>query len=293
VRLSALAPGKVNLCLLVGRPRDDGRHELVTVLESVSLADRLTLTTGGYSDEIHCPGVTGPNLATQALAALREAGWDAPPVCIEIDKRVPVAGGMGGGSADAAAVLRMALHVTEPPPGTVAEIAASLGSDVPGQLVPGTMRATGAGESVQALEPLPPHAFVLVPLPHHLRTADVYAEADRLGLPREDAELVSLSQEVGAGFDGRFPLPRPMLVNDLEPAAVSLCPEIEEVLEAVRGCGADHAMVCGSGPTVAGVHWGDNAGARAVAAALSLAERYPAAVPAEPVGTAFGMPRPD
>ncbi|MGZ4173714.1 MAG: GHMP family kinase ATP-binding protein, partial [Solirubrobacteraceae bacterium] len=104
-RLIARAPGKVNLSLLLGEPRPDGRHELVTLLESVSLADELTLSAepGLGEDVVECAGVDGPNLAATALGALRTLGWDAPPSKLEIHKRVPVAAGMGGGSADAAA----------------------------------------------------------------------------------------------------------------------------------------------------------------------------------------------
>src|SRR3954466_4193037 len=107
------ARAKINLCLFVGPVRaSDGRHELVSVMQSVTLADELVLEAAAPSatgDEVVCPGVEGPNLAADALAAFRAAtGWDGPPVRITIAKRVPVAAGMGGGSADAAAALRLA-----------------------------------------------------------------------------------------------------------------------------------------------------------------------------------------
>ena len=110
MRLRALAPGKVNLCLFLGGDRHDGRHELVTrdrvgVARGRARADRHARRP---DDEVVCPGVEGPNLVARALAGLRARGWDAPPVRIEIDKRIPVAAGMGGGSADAAAALRLA-----------------------------------------------------------------------------------------------------------------------------------------------------------------------------------------
>ena len=108
--ISAQAFAKVNLCLLVGGPRPDGRHELVTLFESVELVDELQIVAPSPSggDEVVCAGVSGPNLVGEALARLRAAGWDAPPVRVEIEKRIPVAAGMGGGSADAAALLRCA-----------------------------------------------------------------------------------------------------------------------------------------------------------------------------------------
>ncbi|HEY6398887.1 MAG TPA: hypothetical protein VIX82_15675 [Solirubrobacteraceae bacterium] len=103
------AYAKVNLCLFLGSPRRDGRHDLVTIMEPVSLADEVTIATmPDGPDTVICPGIDGPNLAGTALSALRSHGWDAPPVRVTIDKRIPVAAGMGGGSADAAALLRLA-----------------------------------------------------------------------------------------------------------------------------------------------------------------------------------------
>src|SRR3954463_12370382 len=108
--LPAPAPAKVNLCLYVGTPREDGLHPLVSVVQALSLADELTLEPGaGPEDEVVCPGVDGPNLAGRALRLFREhPRWDGPPQRLTIEKRVPVAAGMGGGSSDAAATLRLA-----------------------------------------------------------------------------------------------------------------------------------------------------------------------------------------
>ncbi len=108
----AVAYAKVNLCLFVGPTRSDGRHELVTLFESAGPEDELVITSlASGPDEVVCPGVAGENLVAAALAALRESGWDAPPVRVEITKRIPVAAGLGGGSADAAAVLRYAERI--------------------------------------------------------------------------------------------------------------------------------------------------------------------------------------
>src|SRR5437660_5091326 len=98
-----LAPGKVNLCLFLGGPRPDGRHELVTLFESVTVFDELELEvlSQAAEDEVVCRGVEAPNLVAAALRELRARGWSAPAVRIEITKRIPVAAGMGGGSADA------------------------------------------------------------------------------------------------------------------------------------------------------------------------------------------------
>src|ERR687896_644150 len=124
--LTARAPGKVNLSLLVGAPRPDGLHPLASVVQAVSLADELTLRPAdGAEDEVVCAGVTGPNLAAAALRAFRETtGWNAPAQRLEIVKRVPVAAGMGGGSADAAAALRLAPPAARgAPPAPVPELA--------------------------------------------------------------------------------------------------------------------------------------------------------------------------
>jgi 4-diphosphocytidyl-2-C-methyl-D-erythritol kinase len=293
MRLSALAPGKVNLCLFVGERRSDGLHEVVTLLESVSLADELSLSAPEElgRDKVSCPGVEEPNIVLKALEGLRARGWNAPAVRLEITKRVPVAGGMGGGSADAAAALRLAEALEPIEPGAVAELAAELGSDVPSQLRPGVAIGTGAGERIEALAPLAPHAFVIVPLPHQLTAAAVYAEFDRLGLPRGPEELVERREALLSSLSRSGELPEELLVNDLQPAAASLCPDIEVALDAVRGCGSDHAMVSGSGPTVFGLFRGGAAAARAEAAGGSLAQRFLGAASAVPVASSFGHPR--
>jgi len=279
--LREAAPGKVNLCLYLGPTRPDGRHELVTVFESVSLADELTLTAhpGARHDEVICPGVAGPNLVEAALATLRARGWDAPPVRIEIVKRIPVAAGMGGGSADAAAALRLAGRVAPVPAATQQEIATELGADIPSQLVPGLSLGTGAGELIEPIAPIAPHAFAIVPLPHLLSTPAVYSEADRLGLSRSTADLGALAAE----FRNTPAAGRPPLVNDLEPAARSLCLAIEPGLEALTNAGADGVLVCGSGPTCAGLWWGDDGPERAKAAVTALLPRFPSATTVVPV----------
>src|ERR671914_2401964 len=227
---TARAPGKVNLSLLVGAPRPDGLHPLASVVQSVSLADELTLRPAdGGEDEVVCPGVEGPNLAAAALRAFRETtGWNAPPQRLEIDKRVPVAAGMGGGSADAAAALRLAAHAAGGAPAALLhELAIALGADVPSQLQPGRVLMHGAGEHVEPLpEPDAPIGLVLVLSPHALATADVYRAYDRLGDPRTPAEL---ERHAAAARAGEPPPP----VNDLQKAALELCPPIAPVLEDV------------------------------------------------------------
>jgi len=255
------------------------------LFESVSLCDELVVTAA-EADEVVCEGVEGPNLVADALAGLRARGWGAPPVRVEIEKRIPVAGGMGGGSADAAALLRLAPRLAPVRPEDVAALAAELGSDVPAQLTPGLSLGSGAGEQVSPLAPLPQHSFVIVPLTgQRLSTAAVYAEADRLGLPRAGEELEALRLELDRALAPGGPLPPSLLVNDLEPAARALCPAIGEALLAVSDAGADHAFVCGSGPTVAGMFWGERGAERARDAAERLVRRFPGAVAVAPVSS--------
>jgi 4-diphosphocytidyl-2-C-methyl-D-erythritol kinase len=292
VKLRALAPAKVNLGLFLGATREDGRHRLVTVFESLSLADTLELEVlkAGRADEVICPGVEGENLAARALAALRARGWDGPPVRIVIEKRIPVAAGMAGGSADAAAVLRLAMALAPGRPEEVDLIAAGLGADVPSQLLPGVAVGSGAGEIVERFEGLAEHVFVVLPSEFALSTPDVFREADRLAPPRTDAQLAHAYRDVTGSLTpgGRFP--DELLVNELEPAAVSLCPACADALAAVRLAGADHAIVSGSGPTVVGIWWGADGLRRAESAAEALRGDYPGAVLATPVAAEFGAP---
>ncbi|MHB8691863.1 MAG: 4-(cytidine 5'-diphospho)-2-C-methyl-D-erythritol kinase [Solirubrobacteraceae bacterium] len=294
MKLIEQAPAKINLCLYLGGVRGDLRHELVTVYESVSLMDTLTLTLapgGAGRDEVICPSVEGPNLVAVALEVLRSLGWLAPPVRIEIAKRIPVAAGMAGGSADAAAALRLARALGESEGYSHArlawsqlfDLARALGSDVPAQLDPGLSLGTGAGEVVEQLAPLAEHAFVIVPLDFALSTPAVYGEADRLGLPRPQHDFEQRLAEVSGWFRrGAQPPPR-LLVNDLELAARSLCPAIGPALEALRDAGAQNALVCGSGPTCAGVWWGSGALEAASAAARSLQAVYPRSAAVRPI----------
>jgi 4-diphosphocytidyl-2-C-methyl-D-erythritol kinase len=258
------APAKLNLCLYLGPRRDDGLHQLCSLFEPLALGDRIAASEA-ERDEVVCPGVDGDNLAARALAALREHGWDRPAQRIEIAKRIPVAAGLGGGSADAAAVLRLAQ-------GEVAdleEIAAELGADVPSQLVPALALVQGVGERIERLPEPTPHAVVLLPDGGGLSTAAVFAEADRLGLGRSAAELDELAQRLrSAAGAGASPLAYPeLLANDLEPAARSLRPRIGAGLDALRAAGASHALLTGSGPTAFGL-FESLAAARAAAEAL-------------------------
>jgi 4-diphosphocytidyl-2-C-methyl-D-erythritol kinase len=262
------APAKLNLCLYLGAPREDGLHELCSLFEPLALADLIEVTPG-ERDEVICPGVEGENLAARALAGLRERGWEREPLRIEIEKRVPVAAGLGGGSGDAAAVLRLAAGEVADLP----QLAAELGADVPSQLRPSPALVRGAGEQVEPLPEPAEHAAVLLPDGGGLSTAEVFAEADRLGLGRSAAELdaqaMRLREAAGAGVS---PLDYPeLLVNDLTEAAVSLRPDIDDALDALRKAGAPVAILSGSGPTAVGL-FPDLASARGAADATGYDE---------------------
>jgi 4-diphosphocytidyl-2-C-methyl-D-erythritol kinase len=196
---------------------------------------------------------------------------------------------MGGGSADAAAALRLAAALAPVDAGILERVAAALGADVPSQLRPGVWLGTGAGEHLDPLPALPAHAVVIIPLPHALATPAVYREADRLGLPRAAEELASWRERL-LSDPGMLRHTPP--INDLQPAAVSLCPPVAAALTAAEEAGAEQALVCGSGPTVAGLFWGEQAGDLAEEAARRLRVRHPGAVAARPVGAAAGEPRP-
>jgi 4-diphosphocytidyl-2-C-methyl-D-erythritol kinase len=244
------APAKLNLCLYLGARREDGLHELCSLFEPLALSDLIEVSEAA-EDEVICAGVDGENLALRALQELREHGWEGPLLRVEIEKRTPVAAGLGGGSADAAAVLRLAAG--EVP--DLEQIAAALGADVPSQLTPALSLVRGAGEKIERLPQPTPHAVVLLPGGGGLSTADVFAEADRLALGRGAEELEELAGRLrSAAGAGASPLAYPeLLVNDLEPAARSLRPEIGEALDSLRGAGAPCALLTGSGPTAFGL----------------------------------------
>jgi 4-diphosphocytidyl-2-C-methyl-D-erythritol kinase len=198
-------------------------------------------------------------------------------VRVRIDKRIPVSAGMGGGSADAGAVLRLAARAAGVEDDTLLlDIAAELGADVPAQVRPGRHLATGAGEELQPVPGPEPYGVLVVPAAQRLSTAEVFRQADRMGLPRARDELAGLLTAVRAEAAA---LPAELIVNDLEPAARALCPAIDEALDAVRGAGADHALVCGSGPTVIGLFARPDA---ARGAAVALGDRRPRPVAVEP-----------
>lgn len=261
-----LAHAKLNLVLHVGHPRDDGLHPLCSLIASIELADEVTAEpSSAGADGVHCPGVPGDNLAARALAEFRSrAGKELPPLQIAVDKRIPVAAGLGGGSADAAATLRLANRLAGNPLSheELLLLAADLGSDVPALLDQRHAIVQGVGERVEPVT-LPPLAAVLVPDGEGLSTAAVYAELDRLGATRDRLDpdpLRTLASgsvaDIAAALD-----------NDLQGAALSLRPALAARLDDLEQAGALGAAVSGSGPTCFGL-FADRAAAEGAAAEI-------------------------
>src|SRR4051794_5139783 len=173
------ATAKLNLALVVGPLRPDGKHEVATVLQRVDLADRVELQP---ATALGVEGFAGDTLARAALQAVAEAAGVEPRWRVRIDKQVPVAAGLGGGSSDAAAALRLANETLDHPlaPGQLHELAAAIGADVPFFLTDGPQLGTGDGTELEPLD-LPQDYYVLLLLPHNAHqpsTADVYAAFD-------------------------------------------------------------------------------------------------------------------
>jgi 4-diphosphocytidyl-2-C-methyl-D-erythritol kinase len=274
------APAKVNLILHVGPRRADGLHELCSLFASIELADVVIVAPargdsvapargdsvapargdsvaqagGDHGDSVSpVTGVEDPNLCHAALAELRDAVPDAtlPPLKVTIDKTIPVAAGLGGGSADAAAVLRAANQLAGQPldAARLRTIAARVGADVPSQVEPGHAVVTGAGERVEPVA-LPPLWLVLATQELGLSTAAVYAEADRIGATRKTLDVEAVRTAAQASEPGAL---AGALENDLQRAALSLRPELSETVATLERSGALAAVVTGSGPTVVGV----------------------------------------
>jgi 4-diphosphocytidyl-2-C-methyl-D-erythritol kinase len=242
------APAKINVCLFLGPERPDGRHELVTIFQPVDLRDTVTLSRSDR-DEVVCPGIDGDNIAAAALSAFKAATRFDEPVRIAIRKRIPIAGGMAGGSADAAATLRLLARRSGAKTDLHA-IADRLGADVPAQIEPARYLATGSGQVLERLDPVAPYGVLVLPGPEPLSTGAVFRQAAEMGLRRSADDLAERLAAVRAALPD---LPDQLATNDLEPAALALMPEIGERMEQARAAGADHVLLSGSGPTVLGL----------------------------------------
>jgi 4-diphosphocytidyl-2-C-methyl-D-erythritol kinase len=258
--VSARAPAKINLHLGVGALRGDGFHELVTVFHAVDLVDEVTArpadalrvsVRGAAAGRVP---VGADNLAWRAAALLAASAGLRPDVELVIDKTIPVAGGMAGGSADAAATLLGCdtLWALGTPAAELHRLAAELGSDVPFALHGGTAVGTGRGERLQPVPTAAALHWVLVPAGFGVSTPAAYAELDRQRAGAHPApQRASPDALLAALAAGDVDAVARLLGNDLQPAAIALAPVLAEVLDAGRVAGALAGIVSGSGPTVA------------------------------------------
>ncbi len=251
------APGKINLALGVGPLGAEGYHPLVTVFQAVSLyedlravpADDVTVTVRGRNAAAVPTGES--NLAVRAARLLADAARVSTGARLDLTKGVPTAGGMGGGSADAAAALLACdlLWDTGLARDELAELAADLGADVPFALTGLTAVGTRRGDLITPVLTRGTYHWVLVLQDEGLSTPAVFERFDHLRSAPPDPTLPR--ELMAALMTGDPRALAPHLVNDLQPAAVDLAPHLAEVLEAARRGGALAQFVSGSGPTVA------------------------------------------
>ncbi|MEV7064804.1 4-(cytidine 5'-diphospho)-2-C-methyl-D-erythritol kinase [Streptomyces collinus] len=252
-------PAKVNVQLAVGAARPDGFHDLANVFLAVGLYDEITVTP---ADELRvtCDGpdadqvpLDRTNLAARAAVALAERYGRSPDVHLHIAKDIPVAGGMAGGSADGAGALVAcdALWGTGASREELLEICAELGSDVPFSLVGGAALGIGRGERLTPLEVGGTFHWVFAMAGRGLSTPAVFREFDRLGEGTDIPEPVASGELLAALAKGDPDALAAAVSNDLQPAALSLFPELAGTLAAGRAAGALTALVSGSGPTTA------------------------------------------
>lgn len=242
--MRAPAPAKINLALVVGPLRTDGKHEVLTVLQRLDLVDRIELAP---APRLRVDGFAGDTLVRGALEALAGRAGVEPAWRVRIEKRIPVAAGLGGGSSDAATALRLANEtLDEPlPPDELHLLAATLGADVPFFLAAGPQLGSGDGSELEALD-VPQDFWTLVLLPNGATkhsTASVYAEFDARGGAEDwEARSRGLRDALGA-------VRRPRDLASLPPNDLASSPLADEL----RAAGAFRADVSGAGPAVYGL----------------------------------------
>jgi 4-diphosphocytidyl-2-C-methyl-D-erythritol kinase len=240
----APAPAKINLALVVGPPRDDGKHEVLTVLQRIDLVDRIELDE---APELRVEGFDADTLVTDALRELARTAGAEPRWRVRIEKKIPVAAGLGGGSSDAATALRLANETLaeQVPAEELHRLAAQLGSDVPFFLGDGPQLGSGDGSELERLD-LPQDFWVVVLLPHGVEkrsTADVYAAFDT----RHDA--AGFAERRSTLLDALAQVERPRDLAALPPNDLAGSPHAE----AIRAAGAFRADVSGAGPALYGL----------------------------------------
>ncbi len=255
--LTYTSPCKFNPYLEVGELRPDGYHETLTVLEPVFLHDTLTAkeTEGAIKVTSDHPGLpTGPeNIVYRAVALLREEAGVEKGIAIHIAKRVPVAAGLGGGSANAAVTLReldrfWGLNLAGD---VLLELAARLGSDVPFFLDPRTSLGRGRGERLTVLPPLPPLHLVIINPAFPVSTRWAYSEIDKKGL--SSSPRPEFDRFIEAVKKGDSRAVGSLMYNSFQEVVAESFPPIGEILDFLNSGGVLGAVLAGSGPTVVGV----------------------------------------
>ena len=255
-------PAKVNLQLSVGPRESNGYHNLVSVFQAVSIYDEVTLTKSHEGsgvtiavtgDQTHGVPEDSSNLAVKAAQLIGEKFDIDVDVHIEVKKSIPVAGGMAGGSADAAATLVAmdALYKFEATREELLELGSQLGSDVPFMIMGGTAVGTGRGDQLTAALSRGLYHWVFALSSVGLSTPAVYTECDRMRAELEIADPKVSDSLMQALLSGDAAQVGAALSNDLQAPACSLRPALQLVLEVGRDYGALGAIVSGSGPTVA------------------------------------------
>lgn len=271
------APGKINLALRSGALDDSGYHPLATLFQALDLGEDVTAhpaadlsvsVTGRDADLVP---TDDSNLALRAARALQAATGTSAGAHLEIVKRIPVGGGMAGGSADAAATLVAcdALWGTALPREELMTLAAGLGADVPFALHGRTAIGTGRGDLLTPVLARGQHHWVLALQRRGMSTPEVFAELDATTGSGDAPGLADAL--LGAVGSGEPEVLAPLLVNDLQEPALRLRPALGDVLAAAERAGALAAIVSGSGPTVAALCL-DEYHARSVAAVIAAAE---------------------
>ncbi len=250
------APAKINLSLDVLHKRNDGYHEVEMVMTMVDLADRLTMEelprdTIIISSQVGFIPLDEKNLAFQAAKLIKERYRVNRGVYIHLDKHIPVAAGLAGGSSDAAATLRglnqlwqLGIPVEE-----LKVLGAELGSDVPFCVTGGTALATGRGERLTSIEPPPQCWVVLAKPPINVSTADVYGRLRASEIKRHPDTSRLLDCIRNQDFYGMCDA----MGNVLEEVTLQLYPEVKQLKDAFMRLGADGVLMSGSGPTVFGL----------------------------------------
>ncbi len=243
------APAKINLGLEVRGRRDDGYHEIVTIFQALEFGDTVHLSPAPtIQGESAVEGLDpASDLAFRAAHELQARIGTRLGVHIRIDKRVPVAAGLAGGSTDAAAVLLGLRRLWNAEARAVAETARMLGADVSFFLRPGTAVGLARGDELRALPPVPPRWVLLVRPEAMISARDAYAELR----PAEWSGGEATLEQVDAIRHGR--LSPHLATNDLQSAAIRLVPEVADVLSALDAEGARPALLAGSGPTCFGL----------------------------------------